>query len=264
VLPEVFRGTPVEYVFDDALSQSHPAAPLIVPPILRAAGLLHVAPVLGVMPNDARLGPFRGSFAGQLGTLERYPNVPVDGAGFAGAVEIIDTDALLWRLNQHPGERVDRTAYLAARLVDGLLNDNDRHERQWKWARLSEAPDAAWIPIPRDRDRVLVSFDGALHVLARLVRPDLVRFESRFPPPEALFRKGRVLDDRLLAGLDRRVWDSVATALTRAIDDSVIDAALRAVPREYWTVNSQLRAKLTARRDSLGAFADRYRLRLRR
>jgi hypothetical protein len=264
VLHAALRGTPVEYVLDDALSQSHPAAPLLVPPFLRAASVLHPVPALGVLPDDERLGAFRREFAGQLGTLEEYPSVVGEGAGFAGAVEIIDSDELFWRMSQDPHERVDARVLLAARLVDGLLNDNDRHERQWKWARLSSEPYAPWVPIPRDRDRVLVSFDGALHSLARVIRPDLVRFDARYPSPLALFRKAQLLDERLLAGLEKRVWDSVATALTRAIDDSIIDVALRSVPPEYWGMNARLRTKLVARRDSLGVFSERYRRDLER
>jgi hypothetical protein len=264
VLHAALRGTPVEYVVDDALSQSHPAAPLIVPPFLRVAGVLHPTPALGVLPDDERLGIFRREFAGLLGMLEEYPSVAADGAGFARAVEIIDSDELFWRMSQDPHERVDTRVLLAARLVDGLLNDNDRHEGQWKWARLSSEPYAPWVPIPRDRDRVLVSFDGALHGLVRALRPDLVRFDARYPSPVALFRKARLMDERLLVGLEKRVWDSVATALTRAIDDSVIDAALHSVPPEYRGMNARLRAKLVARRDSLGAFAERYRRHLER
>jgi len=142
----------------DGLSASHPLAPLIPPAFLEAAGIPHASPILVVMPDDERLGKFRKDFAGMLGMIEAYPNVPEDAPGFAGALKIIDSEALLKRLNEDPTENIDARALLRARLVDLLLNDNDRHPDQWKWARMQADTGSPWVPIPRDRDKVLVSY----------------------------------------------------------------------------------------------------------
>jgi hypothetical protein len=259
VLPALYRGTVVESVIDDGvMSQSHPAAALIVPPFLAAAGVPHARPVLVVMPNDTRLGRFREAFAGKVGMLEEYPSASYDAPAFAGAFEIIDSDTLLARLDADPRERLDAPVFLAARLVDALLNDTDRHMGQWKWARFERVPYAPWVPIPRDRDRALVSFEGALHTLARLARPELVRLTARYPEPRAMFRNALAFDERLIGALEPQVWDSVARALARTITDSVIDVALMAVPPEYRSINANLASTLRARRDAMPAFAERY------
>jgi hypothetical protein len=73
-----------------------------------------------------------------------------------------------------------------------------------------------------------------------------------------LFQNASELDRRLLGGLDKPVWDSVATNLSLAITDSVIDAAFRTMPAPYRSVVPTLTAKLRSRRDLLPEAADRY------
>jgi hypothetical protein len=67
---EGFEGTIVEAALADGLSASHPAAPLIPPAFLEAAGIPHASPILVLMPDDERLGKFREEFAGMLGMIE--------------------------------------------------------------------------------------------------------------------------------------------------------------------------------------------------
>jgi hypothetical protein len=255
---EGFSGTIVEKAMIDGLSASHPLAPLIPPAFLDAADIPHASPILLVMPDDERLGKFRKEFAGMLGMIEEYPNVPDDAPGFAGALKIIDSEALLKRLNEDPSERIDARALLRARLVDLLLNDNDRHPDQWKWARLRPDTGSPWVPIPRDRDKVLVSYEGLLLKVARIVKPELVTFAGTYPSVPALFQNASELDRRLLGTLDKPVWDSVATNLARAVTDSVIDAAFRDMPAPYRSSVPALVTKVRARRDLLASAADKY------
>ena len=253
-----FEGTVVEKAMVDGLSASHPAAPLIAPAFLDAAGVLHATPIMVVMPDDERLGKFRKEFAGKLGMIEESPDVPDDSPGFAGAFKIIDSEELLKRLNEDPSERIDARALLRARLIDLLLNDNDRHPDQWKWARMRREDGSPWVPIPRDRDKVLVSYEGLLLKGARIAKPELVTFAGTYPNVPALFQNASELDRRLLGGLDKPVWDSVTANLTRAITDSVIDAAFRGMPAPYQASVPDLVRKLRSRRDRLPAAADKY------
>ena len=259
---EGFGGTIVEKAMIDGLSASHPLAPLIPPAFLEAAGIPHASPVLFVMPDDERLGKFRKEFAGMLGMIEEYPNVPDDAPGFAGALKIIDSEELLKRINEDPAERIDTRALLRARLIDLLLNDNDRHPDQWKWARLHAGDGSPWVPIPRDRDKVLVSHEGWLLKLARIAKPELVTFAGTYPSVPALFQNASELDRRLLGGLDKPAWDSVTARLTRAITDSVIDAAFRDMPAPFRSSVPALVVKLRSRRDLLPVAADKYYRRL--
>lgn len=257
-LPEVYHNTVIWDLIGDARSSLHPVSPLPGTPILGAAGVLHPVPQLFVMPDDPLLGEFRKEFAGQLGTMEERPDDPKSGRGFAGAVKIVDSKDLLEKINTSPLDRVDARAVLTARLVDMLLNDNDRHPDQWAWARMSDAPDAPWIPITRDRDKVLHSEEGLVLSLARIIKPSIMPFDSTYASIRPLISQALEMDRRLLSGLERPVWDSIAASLVGRISNPVIDAAVRRMPREYAFSFPEIAGKLRARRDSIPVLAREY------
>ncbi|MFL5600018.1 MAG: hypothetical protein ACJ78I_06455 [Gemmatimonadaceae bacterium] len=257
-LPDVYRHTIIWYALADGRSSLHPTAPVVGVPVFAAANLLHPSPRLFVMPNDPLLGDFRTKFAGVLGTIEERPKVPENGTGFAGAKKIVDSKDLLELINRDPQERVDAHAYLAARLVDMLLNDNDRHPGQSDWARFGSSSDAPWIPIGRDRDKLLHSEEGLFARLASSVNQSIIKFDTHYPPLPSLITQAREMDRRLLIGLERPTYDSVSAELVRKIDDQVIDAAVRRLPREYAASFPRISTDLRARRDGLPALARRY------
>ncbi|HEV7387666.1 MAG TPA: hypothetical protein VGN73_03555, partial [Gemmatimonadaceae bacterium] len=167
ILGPEYRHTVIERIVRDQGSASHPTGNLPLPTVLNAVDLLHATPRLYFMPDDPRLGDFRKDFGGVLGTVEEFPSVPAKGRAFAGADKIIDSDALLEDINKDADVQVDSRAFLTARLVDLLMGDNDRHPDQWKWAK-PEKDSRLWAPIPRDRDKVFVSYGGTMPSLARL------------------------------------------------------------------------------------------------
>ncbi|MGH7534426.1 MAG: BamA/TamA family outer membrane protein, partial [Gemmatimonadales bacterium] len=148
LLPAELRGTVVSSVVQDQISAGHPAAPFVVAPLLKAAGVLYAEPRLVILPDgDSRLGEFEPEFGGMLGVFEERPDASdEDEAGFAGASEIISSDKLLKRLEDSPDDRVDARAFLKARLVDLFLGDWDRHRNQWRWARFGKAKPVQWVP----------------------------------------------------------------------------------------------------------------------
>ena len=256
-LPDELKGTVIEDIFADGLSASHPAATVLPNALLKAAGVLAAQPQLHVMPDDPKLGEFRKAFAGKLGTIEEFPEDPKDKPGFGGAVDIIDSEDLLEKLNEDGASNmIDARALLTARLIDLLIGDNDRHPGQWKWARLKDSDDALWIPIPRDRDKAFVSYEGALLNLARLALPRLVTY--RDTPQTASFYNAVNFDRRLLASMTRADFDSVARFLQRVITDDVINEAIRSMPKEYQSVGPSVMSRLRARRNNLPAAADGY------
>jgi hypothetical protein len=257
-LPEVYRHTIFWYLLADARSSLHPTAPVLGVPVFAAADVLHPSPQLFVMPNDPQLGEFRRQFAGVLGTIEERPKVPENGPAFAGARKIVDSKDLLELINRDPENRVDARAYLAARLVDMLLNDNDRHPGQWDWARLTTDPNALWMPIGRDRDKLIHSEEGLFARLAGFLNPSIVNFSGSYPSLSSLTTQATEMDRRLLIGLERPAWDSVAAGVVRKIPDQVIEAAVRRLPREYSASFPEIIGKLKARRDQIPALARVY------
>jgi hypothetical protein len=258
VLSEQFEGTVIWYIFNDAGSASHPTGALAAASIEDAVGILHPTARLAVMPDDAILGKFRKDFAGMLGMIEEHPPYPKNAPVFAGAEKIIGSDALLKKIDEGPLDPIDARTMLKAILLDMVFGDNDRHPGQWKWARFGKKDDTPWVPMAVDRDKVFLSYGGALLKLARMALPNLVTFDSTFPEPTALFSNAVDFDRRMVGGLDKSVWDSVAISLTSALTNSVIDSAMRVMPRQYAPSSSVIAEKLKARRDGLRAAADHY------
>jgi hypothetical protein len=248
------RGGIAGAVLQDQVSSQNPAGALVAGRLMDATGALHVDPLLFVMPDDPRLGEFREEFAGMLGQMEERP------AGrFGGAAAVEDTEDVLPLLDADPRHRVAAEEYLAVRLMDILLGDWDRHADQVGWARFDRGGAVLWRPIPRDRDYVFVDYDGLLVDAARPFLPKAVRFRPGYGNLYGLIQQAQELDRRLLGGLDRRAWDSVAVALRARVTDALIDDAVRLLPVEYQALEGEnLAATLRARRDALPAAAAEY------
>ena len=260
-LPLAFQETAARDVVRDQASAGHPVAALVIPPILNAVGVLHTEPRLAVLPtSDPRLGEFANEFGGMLGTIEERPtNGKGDAEGFAGASDVIDSDELLKLIEDTPDNQVDARAFLAARLVDIFLGDWDRHRDQWRWARFGDEHPRKWQPIPRDRDQAFVRFDGLLLTVARSSAPQLVKFGPDYPGMLGLTWNGRDLDRRLLVGVERPVYDSIATELKSKLTDQVIESAVAELPSAYAPLDSaKLASALKQRRDKLPEAAGHY------
>ena len=258
VLPDQYRGTVIWWIFRDQGSASHPTSAAAAAPLGTVAGLLHANPILVVMPDDPALGEFRKDFAGVLGWIEEYPSVPKDAPAFFRANEVLDSEELLDKMNKDPEIRIDQRGFLDAVLLDLFVGDNDRHPLQWKWARLDKSKSAPWEPIPRDRDKVFVSYEGTLNSLARKAVSSLVKFGPTYPDPAAILHNAMDYDRRMLQGLDRTVWDAEARSLQQKLTDAAIDNAVAAMPREYAASSRVIAQDLRARREHLPQIADRY------
>jgi hypothetical protein len=261
-LPEDLHDSFVEWIVQDLVSAKHPGAAHLVPPLLQAVGVLHVVPRTYVMPDHPFLGEFREQFAGRLGEVEERPedaqvddeepNRPRPARSFANADRVVGTERLLERLEEDPDERVDSRDYLAARLVDLIVGDWDRHADQWRWAGYERGDRWTWRPIPRDRDNALSDYEGVSSATARAFAPNLTRFGTRWRDLPGYVHLPTELDRRLLVDVDRAAWDSVTASVRARISDAVIDRAVGSIPPEYQPLGAdELRAALRARRDRL-------------
>src|SRR6202008_702765 len=160
-------GTATQGILQDLVSAKHPAGAAVVAPLLRAVGVLNVAPQLFVMPNPRFLGEHT-QFAGRLGWMEERPGEEAEGTPRFGGAEDIESSAdLREKLEEDAEHRIDARAFLTARLVDALVGDWDRHWDQWRWARFDRGELKFWRPIPRDRDNSFVKHQGLIATIAR-------------------------------------------------------------------------------------------------
>ena len=267
VLDSLLWDTFVDDLVQDGISAAHPYGALVTPPLLEAAGVLHVEAQLRVMPDDPALGEFREEFAGMLGMIEERPDENEgQRASFAGTRRVIASETLVERLARGPNDRIDARAFLKARLVDVFLGDWDRHRGQWRWASFDDEPPRRWLPVPTDRDQAFSKFDGVATRIVSLYMPQFVRFEEGYPGITRLHWNARDLDRWFLSGLERPVWDSIGAELVRSLDDDAIGRAVGRLPPEIHALNAEeLAATLTARRAGLAeAWDEFYRLLARR
>lgn len=261
VLPPEFAGTFIEDLVRDQTSSQHPGAPAVVAPLAEAVGVLHTDPQLVVLPDDPRLGRYQERFAGTLGFLERRATIEPDRPGFAGALEIIETDTLYAWTQRGPADQVELDAFLTARLFDLYIGDWDRHRGQFTWGRVTDDPARRWVAIPEDRDQAFARYDGLMLGMARLQVPFLMNFGPEFGTILGAAWNGQDLDRRFLTVADPAAWERLARAMMAALTDSVIDAAARHLPPEMYALDGpRLARALRARRDGLAEYARRHRL----
>jgi hypothetical protein len=252
ILPPEWRAGFPGYIVRDATSGTHPAAGVIVPALSEAAGVAAAPARLVILADHASLGPFRETFANQLGTFAEHPR-PAGPAspGFRGVTEILSTRELWTLWMQGPETRVDSRAYLRARTLELWLDDYDRHGGQWRWMRL---PDEARLqPLPEDPDMALLHHDGVVKAGLRAYVPRLLRFTESYPSRlDGPLMNAWALDRWLLADLGAADFEEVARDLQRRLDDTTIEGALRRMPPEWYAISgSRTLAALVARRDGL-------------
>ncbi len=252
-LPGDVQRTPAGALVQDQVSALHPFNAAPVPRMLEALGILHVAPVLRVMPDDPRLGELR-DFAGMLGWIEPQPDEgPDDEPLFFGSEKIKGTDNFYDDLNDEHGHRLDAREFLRARLFDFVIGDTDRGSDQWKFARYGQEGAYSWRPIPRDRDWAFMRPDSWLIGMAVAAYEKFVPWTPAYPSIEAQTYSSHLLDRRLLASLTREDFMAEADIVRERLTDEVIAAAVRDLPPELVPGNAErLAATLRVRRNNIG------------
>ena len=253
LLPVELRESEARDFVQDQMSSGHPAAHVMVGPLLDSAGIMHNDPRLVIMPDSPVLGEFRKDFANAPGDIEEFTGTP----GFKGTLETADGEKM-WELLRKSSEvRPDAQAYLKARYLDQLAGDWDRHRNQWRWARVTGKD--KWQPIPEDRDQAFVRFEGIGLASLRPTLPLLIKFGDKYSNLHGLTFDGWDVDKRILAELDKPTWDALAREVQAGLTDPVLEEAARSMPPEYFAKDgARLLRGLKSRRDKLTSQADNF------
>ena len=254
-LPPALRETFAGRVIQDQVSALFPGAPLMVPPFLDAVKALHVDPKLYRLADDERLGVYRDTMAGMLGTIElKGDEAPNDEPGFADSKKIDDTDDFFEDLRSKRTHRFDEQEFLAIRLIDLLINDSDRTPNNSDFARFGDSTGYTWRAIARDRDWAFMDARGLVtRFVTRPLYPKTVSFSPTFDM-KALTYSTHYLDRRLLQRLTRDDFAVVASKVKAAITDDVIEQAIATLPAEWrdrTDAATRLRSVLRSRREGL-------------
>lgn len=263
----------VSGVLDDAFTATHPAAAVAVPPLANAIGVYHTQPRLVYIPDQAALAPYRGFISEEVALLERKARRPPrgqlpeelgEGASPVGVTTYDGADDLMEALQAEPWlHEVDQASLLKARLLDILIGDWDRHEDQWRFARL-EYPDGTYRyrPVPEDRDQAFAHYDGLALAMARVVVPSvrmLRPFKKRIRGLYWLVYGSRHFDPIFLNQLSREAWMATAREVVDALTDDVIARAMATWPREAYELDgAAIEEKLRGRRQDLLRAAEHH------
>jgi hypothetical protein len=240
------RNTLAEKVTQDMVSAAHPYAPLTVPVLAQAAGVVSATPVFYMVPDDPALGEYNPLFKNTLCMLEEREPTP-------DRSETKNTGNLMEDLMENNSVQVDAEAVLRARLLDMLIGDWDRHQDQWRWGFKNVEGVRYGYAIPRDRDQAYFHSKGLLVKLARAVSlKHLVGFAKTTSRLKKLNAKSWNFDRQFLNSLDRREWERLIRNFVLAVNDSVIHTAVKKFPMEVYPLHGSLiEQKLISRRSTL-------------
>jgi hypothetical protein len=252
-LPPRLQNTLAEKVVQDMVSAAHPYAPLTIPTLAKAAGVIAASPVFYFVPDDPAFDTLRNLFKNTVCMLEDREPTP-DNSPTKNTAELVT--ALL----QNRTTQLNEPAILRARLLDMLIGDWDRHQDQWRWGFEKVDKTSSYYAIPRDRDQAYFHSKGVLVKLARaLAAKHLVGFANTTSKLKKLNAKSWNFDRLFLSGLDAKHWNNHIQEFTRAVNDSIIHTAVKKMPPEVYPLyGPKIERKLIRRRNGLQKDAMRY------
>ncbi|WP_299824970.1 hypothetical protein [uncultured Pontibacter sp.] len=264
VLPKVWRKTFVLNILRDQTSAINPYGAQVLPPLAEAAGIPHSSPELVyVRPNDSSFGEHKDRFSDKVFALEeKFNDERTITPALGNAIDIVGSGKVLNKRYEDDDHFIDQLAFAKARLFDLLVNDWDRHEGQWEWAKYEPNGENLYRPIPKDRDNVFYRFqDGIIPWI--FSRNWAIRkfesFDDEFNDVKALMINSEFIDQRALSQVTRTQFDSLAKVLQQAITDDVIAKGVQNYPASVYKLEGETtKRKLINRRDKLHEAADKF------
>jgi hypothetical protein len=243
-IPQNFRNSIAENIVQDLISAAHPYAPLAIPDLAKATGVVAPSPEFYFVPDDPALGLYQKMFSNTVCLLElREPTV--DGTSAKSTAKLLE------KLVDDNDHRVQQPKVLKARLLDMLVGDWDRHFDQWKWGEIDTGKGKLYYPIPRDRDQAFFRSNGLLLGYVSYQRlPFLRGFRSNMPMINWFNFSARDFDRVFLNQLDAADWKTTITEFQKELPDSIIDKAVSRMPPEILAMDKgNIARRLKNRRD---------------
>lgn len=245
-IPASFRGTFAANIVQDAISASHPYAPLTVPVLAKAENVLQSTPRLFFVPNDPSFGIYQKTFANSVVMLEQRDPTP-------DHTDSKSTFTVINKLYDDNDNHVKQGDILEARILDMLIGDFDRHADQWKWGVSDTGKGKLYYPIPRDRDQAYFYSDGLLiNLVSFFSIPYLNGFKEHFHNINKFNTVAKDFDRIFLNGLSEQNWDTALSKFQNRMTDDVIEKAMKQFPPEIYAMDGKVIGdKLKSRRNEI-------------
>jgi len=263
LIPPPFDIDAVKYLVSYFFTAANPFSFLVSAQLEQDLGLNSTDAELYYLPKQSSLEPYNDEIGDQLVLFkQRADGDNTDVENFDNSEDIISTKSLLDDYWENKAN-VDAKAFLKCRLLDILINDWDRHEDQWRWAK----PDNDSLsvdyygPIPRDRDQALSHYDGVFLSLVSYYSPyafPATSFGNKIEKKD--IRRNHYiasfLDNFILGQLDKREWDAVAQEFEKDLTDDIIKNSFNALPKEIRSHQEDDVRTLINRRSEIAKVSD--------
>lgn len=257
VVPKIWQKTFVANVLRDQTSAQNPYGAFIIPPLAEAVGVPHANPQLVyVKPAAKEFGEYEELISDGVYMIEeKYNDERALTPMLGDAVDIVGSKKVLNNRFGDDDHFIDQLAFAKARLLDIFINDWDRHEGQWEWAKYEPGEENVYRPIPKDRDNAFFRFQNGLIPWIFSRNWAIRKFESfddEYNDVKALAINSKFIDDRALNMVTRAQFDSLAKEMQRSLTDNVIETGVKRLPPSvYKLVSESTTQKLKNRRDQL-------------
>ncbi|MES2704341.1 MAG: BamA/TamA family outer membrane protein [Bacteroidota bacterium] len=254
VIPEGYRQTIASDMVVDMSSGQHPYGAMVVPDLAAALRVVYSTPVAVFVANDTALGKVKPLFANKVAQLERRkPGV--------NDIETMSTQEAMNEMLSGKNGKSDQKMFLKVRLLDFLIADFDRHNRQYNWGIYDTAGDATiFYPVAKDRDQSLYNNDGFLISMARQRGyAFMVNFTERIKKMREQGIVGLHMDMFFLNELGVSDWNAILADFKNSLPDTLIARAVNRLPREAYDMRgAKITSTLIKRRDILAARGMEY------
>ncbi|MFT5070877.1 MAG: hypothetical protein ACI8V8_000838 [Chitinophagales bacterium] len=247
-------------ILQDMNSASHPYAPLALPTLSRAANIYYTKPKLVFLKKQEGLGNYNELFKEELYLLEDRPEGDRrDFDNLANSKEIISYLDLIELQLEDNRIDIDEEWTLRSRLFDIWIHDWDRHDDQWRWAKIKEDGEEFYRPIPRDRDQTFYKFQGVLPwITSHFVIRKFKTFKDNVKDVKYQSFNAKYFDRYFLHELDWEEWKKEIEYLQANLTDEVIAEAMTNLPPEINELSAaEIESKLKSRRDNLSSIAEK-------
>ena len=245
-VPEALKGTIAQSIVQDMISAQAPYGALVIPPLAKAANVIHTDPRYFFVPDDPAFKEYRQVFANKVCLLEAVN--PVEEQS-----DTKSTEKVIDKLIEDSKNHVDQEAVLRSRLLDMVIGDWDRHFGQWKFGIADTGVGKLYFPVPKDRDQAFFNSNGLLaRGVSLAALPYLQGFKKTYPNIKWFNWEERDFDRIFMNNLDAEKWKQIIMQFQQNVNDSVIETAVKRLPPEIQALDAGIIArKLKGRRDLL-------------
>lgn len=250
-VPERYRKTLIQDLVQDGISGAYPYALLTICDLSRAVGVPAAPSFLFFVPGDPALGKYQNDFANTVCFL--MPDT------ITGTRDSRGTDSLIAAMQDGHAVRIRQENVLKSRLLDMVIADWDRHNKQWQWVRDTTA-DSSFYPVPEDRDQAYFLAGGIIPFMVRILgMPHLCGFKYHLRSLNALNTKAHSFDGYFMNALDRGDWTRIVRSFQADLSDEAIHRAILRLPAPVYEISGHiLEEKLKSRRNALLKYGLEY------